>query len=296
MPFGQLDRLPAPLPSRRIGPEQQHSVRAMGQAVQLQIRSPDLARQGNALLQMPFRVLERQGPCLGNAKADERHGAQILHRPEVRGMGSLRDAEQPLSFLDHDGEVHEAPGQEQPQHRQHDLHASAAVRGHRRQRASGLGQVTSGVFQGSPDQVAGHLHGGELRAGRDDPAGEPAQQPDQSSAPAAEVKVEPVVRQQPGRHRPVLGGLRLADRLHRVPVPGQPPGGSAVQRGPFIRLGAAQFQLQQIREQLVIAKPRPARVQRDHERAGLLQILQDPFPARAAGQHVRQRAAHPVQH
>jgi len=156
--------------------------------------------------------------------------------------------------------------------------------------------VPSGILQGSPDQIAGHLHGGELRAGRDDPAGEPGQQLDQSSAPPAEVEVEPVVRQQPGGHPPVLGGLGLADRLHWVPVLGQPGGGSAVQRGPLIRLGTAQLQLQQVREQPVIAEPRPARVQRDHERAGLLQILQDPFPARAAGQHVRQRARHPLQH
>ena len=46
----------------------------------------------------------------------------------------------------------------------------------------------------------------------------------------------------------------------------------------------------------MVAEPRPLPVQRGHERAGLLQILQDPFPARAARQHVRQRAAHPLQH
>ena len=69
-----------------------------------------------------------------------------------------------------------------------------------------------------------------------------------------------------------------------------------MQRDPFIRLGAAQLQLQQVREQPVVAEPRPARVQRGHERAGLLQILQDPFPARPPGQHVRQRAGHPLQH
>jgi len=86
----------------------------MGQAVQLQIRPPDPARQGNALLQMPFRVLEPQGPYLGDTKADERRSAQILTQPEVRGIGSLRDGEQPLSLLDHDREVDETPGQEQP--------------------------------------------------------------------------------------------------------------------------------------------------------------------------------------
>ena len=63
---------------------------------------------------MPFRVLEPEGPYLGNTKADERHSAQILAQPEVRGIGSLREGEQPLSLLDHDGDVDEAPGQEQP--------------------------------------------------------------------------------------------------------------------------------------------------------------------------------------
>jgi hypothetical protein len=58
----------------------------------------------------------------------------------------------------------------------------------------------SGIGQGSPYQVTGHLHGGELRAGRDDPAGEPAQQLDQGGAPSVEVQVEPAVRQQPGGH------------------------------------------------------------------------------------------------
>jgi hypothetical protein len=103
--------------------------------------------------------------------------------------------------------------------------------------------MPSGIFQGSPDQVHGHLHRGELRAGRDDPAGELDEQLDQRCSPPAEVEVEPVVRQQPGGHPPVPCGLGLTDRLHRVPVLGQPPGGSAVQRGPLVRLGAAQFQL-----------------------------------------------------
>jgi hypothetical protein len=78
-------------------------------------------------------------------------------------------------------------------------------------------------------------------------------------------------------------------------VPGQPPGGGAVQRGPLVRLGAAQLQLQQVREQPMVAEPRPAPVQRDHERAGLLQILQDPFPATGPGQQVGEVAIDPLQ-
>ena len=62
---------------------------------------------------MPFRVLEPEGPDLGDTKADERRGVQILAQPELRGI-SLGEGEQPLSLLGHDWEVGEAPGQEQP--------------------------------------------------------------------------------------------------------------------------------------------------------------------------------------
>jgi hypothetical protein len=52
-----------------------------------------------------------------------------------------------------------------------------------------------------------------------------------------------------------------------------PLGGGAVQRGKLASRGAPQLELQQVREQPVVAKPRPPRVQRDHERVGLLQVL-----------------------
>ena len=107
-------------------------MRSVGQAGELQVRSPDLARQGRALLQVPIRFLELKGPHLGNTKADQRRSAQILAQPELRGVGRLCEGEQPLRLLGHHREVDEPPGQEEPQHRQHDLHASAAVRRYRR--------------------------------------------------------------------------------------------------------------------------------------------------------------------
>jgi hypothetical protein len=111
------------------------------------------------------------------------------------GIGALSEGEQPLRLLGHHREIDQAPGQEQPQHRQHDLHAPAAVRRHRCQRVRGHGQVPAGIVQGFPDQVTRHLHDGELRAVRDDLAGKPGQQLDQDRAPAGEVQVEPVVAQ-----------------------------------------------------------------------------------------------------
>ena len=62
------------------------------------------------------------------------------------------------------------------------------------------------------------------------------------------------------------------------------------------RRGAPQLQLQQVSEQPVVAEPGPPRIQRGHERAGLLQLLQHPLPARAPGQQVGQLAVDPVQH
>jgi len=45
----------------------------------------------------------------------------------------------------------------------------------------------------------------------------------------------------------------------------------------------------------VVAEPRPGRVQRRHERVGLLQVLQHPLPALVPGQQVRQLPVHPLQ-
>ena len=105
-----------------------------------------------------------------------------------------------------------------------------------------------------------------------------------------------MVGQQPGGQAPVPRRLGVPDRLHRVPVARQPPGRQLVQRGDLLWLGAAQLQLQQVGEQVVVAEPRPRRVQRHHERVRLLQILQHPLPAAAPGQQVGQLAVDPLQH
>src|SRR5262249_41384375 len=63
-----------------------------------------------------------------------------------------------------------------------------------------------------------------------------------------------------------------------------------------VRLGAAQLQLQQVGEQVVVAEPRPARVQRHHERVRLLQVRQHPLSAAIAGQQAGQLAVDPLQH
>ena len=110
-----------------------------------------------------------------------------------------------------------------------------------------------------------------------------------------QVQAGPVIGEQPGRQGPVPGGLGVPDRLHRVPVHREPGGGGLVQRGDLLRSGATQLQLQQVGEQVVVAEPRPPRIQRHHERVRLLQVLQHPLPAAAPGQQVGQLPVDPVQ-
>ena len=97
--------------------------------------------------------------------------------------------------------------------------------------------------------------------------------------PPSQAQADPAVRQQAGGQRPVLRGLGLPDRLDGVPVFGVPSGGGFVQCGEPGWLGPSQLQLQEVGEELVVAKPGPPRVQRDDERACLLELLQDPLPA-----------------
>ena len=94
---------------------------------------------------------------------------------------------------------------------------------------------------------------------------------------------------------PVRRRLGVPDRLDRVAVPGEPGAGSLVQRGDLAGRGAAQFQLQQFREHVVVAEPRPGSAQRHHERARVLQVLKRTLSARFPGQPVRQFPVDPVQ-
>ena len=63
-----------------------------------------------------------------------------------------------------------------------------------------------------------------------------------------------------------------------------------MQFGYFFGQRTAQLQPQELPEQLVVAKPRPLRVQRHHKRVGVLELQQDPLRAQAAGQQIGQLA------
>ena len=68
-----------------------------------------------------------------------------------------------------------------------------------------------------------------------------------------------MVGEQPGRIGPVARRLRVPDGLDHLAMPGEPSGGPPVQRRHFFGQRPAQLQPQQIREQVVVAKPRCAR-------------------------------------
>ncbi len=94
---------------------------------------------------------------------------------------------------------------------------------------------------------------------------------------------------------PVARRLRVADRRHDVPVLLEPSGRRPVQAFNELGVDAPELELEQIGEQVVIAKPRAPHIERGDERVGVLELLQDPLRSRSARQMVGQRAAHAIQ-
>ena len=110
-----------------------------------------------------------------------------------------------------------------------------------------------------------------------------------------EGKAGRMVGEQPRRAGPVACRLSMPDGVGDLAVPGEPPRGEPVQRRQFFGQRAAQLQPKQAAEQVVVAEPGPARVERHHERVGVFQVQQDPFRAGVASQQVGQLAVDPVE-
>ncbi len=110
-----------------------------------------------------------------------------------------------------------------------------------------------------------------------------------------ERKAETVVGQQTARVPPVAAGLGVTDRVDGVPMLGEPVGGDPVQIADGIGLAAAKLEEQEIREQLVVAEPRPLRVDRYDERVRVLQLEERPLRPARFGEAVGERAADPPQ-
>ena len=104
-----------------------------------------------------------------------------------------------------------------------------------------------------------------------------------------------MIGEQPGRVRPVARRLGVPDGVGHLAMPGEPLGGPPVQRRHLFGQPPAQFQPEQVSEQVVVPKPRPLGVERYHERVRVLQAQQDPFRTWAAGQQIGQVTIDPVE-
>ena len=194
------------------------------------------------------------------------------------------------------GQVPPLAGQRQPDHPEQHPRLPAPACRHRRRPPLGHPQVPLRRLQRPPRQLIGGRQRRQLRIRRGDPGREPGQQLMRGAGLPVQQQPRPVPGQQPHRQLPVPRRLGMPDRLHREPVVRQPPRGRPVQPGNLTRRGTPQLQPQQVSEQPVVAEPRPRRVQRHHERVGLLQLLQHPLPAAPPGQQVSQLPVDPVQH
>ena len=150
------------------------------------------------------------------------------------------------------------------------------------------------LVQASLDEVNRCVHQGQLGVIRARRKG--LQQRLDGLRLPVERQAERIVGEQPGRAGPVARRLGVPDGLDHLAVLDKPPGGPPVQRRHFFGQRPAQLQPQQIREQVVVAKPRALGVERHDKRVGVLQFQQDPFRARAAGQQIGQFTVDPVEH
>ena len=142
------------------------------------------------------------------------------------------------------------------------------------------------------------VHGGDrskLGVGRADIGREPGQQLVDDFGLPVQVQARPVIGEQPGGQTKITRGLGVPDRLRRVPVRAEPGRGGQVQLASLRGRGSAQLQRQQPGEHLVVAEPGPGGVHGHHKCVGLLQVLQDPFPAVVAGQQIGQLTVDPFE-
>jgi hypothetical protein len=69
----------------------------------------------------------------------------------------------------------------------------------------------------------------------------------------------------------------MPDGLDNLAMLGEPSSGAPMQCRHFFGPRPAQLQPQEIRQQVVVAKPRPLGAERHHKRVRVLQFQQDPL-------------------
>ena len=100
---------------------------------------------------------------------------------------------------------------------------------------------------------------------------------------------------QVGRPPEIPGGQRVPDRRRLLAVALEPGARPPVQFRDLAGLLVQQVRLQHVGEQVVVAVPAAAVVERDHEQVAPVQRLQHGLAAALPGDGVAQRAAQPVQ-
>ena len=80
-----------------------------------------------------------------------------------------------------------------------------------------------------------------------------------------------------------------------APFSSEPPGGASVQVGNLVGCGSSELEAQEVREQLVVAKPSALRIERDDESVGVLELEQEPLAAGSTGEQVCKLTVDPVQ-
>ena len=214
---------------------------------------------------------------LGDAEVDQRQRAQLLAQAQAAPRPGPRLGPQPLRLFGRRRKVAALPGEQQPDHaEQHVQLAAPAGRAPTPipvPRAPGTAPLASSDPAASSSAAASAASSASAAG------------PRPGTRPAAHARSRPA--------RPAAGrasGRRAGGRPAPSPAPpghaGPPPpdtrarrttGGHPVQRGNLARRGAAQLQLQQVGEQLVVAEPGPRRVQRRRRTRS-----PPPVPARSA--------------
>src|ERR1700674_4463442 len=105
---------------------------------------------------------------------------------------------------------------------------------------------------------------------------------------AVERQTERVIGERAGRVRPVAGGLRVTDRFEWLGGVGEPLRSQSVQLRYFAGHGPAQLQAKNVREELVVSKPRTFRVYRNDKCICILQLEEQLLGAGVPGHEVGQ--------
>jgi hypothetical protein len=129
----QLNRLQAALCPQREGPPA-HQLRPVRKAGDLHKGPADLVREGDALREVPVRLVQARCPDLDDAEVDQRQRPQVPAQLELICSPGHCGGQQPLRLLRHGREIpaltcpaHPHPGEKRPR-------VAAPVRGNRLQR------------------------------------------------------------------------------------------------------------------------------------------------------------------